>query len=114
VVERVRAVRMEELATSVVCAMELRYGAARHPRGTMLWARISREVLPLMRMLPFGLEDAVRSGNLLAELEGRGERIGVEDVVIAATALEHGLTVATRNVRHFSRIQGLPVESWWA
>ena len=62
VVERVRALRMEELATSVVRAMELRYGAARHPRGTMLWARISREVLPLMRMLPFGLEEGREVG----------------------------------------------------
>ncbi len=97
----------------MVCAMELRYGAARHPQGTMLWARISREVLPLIRMLPLGLEEAVRSGNLLADLEGRGEPIGVEDVLIAATALQNELTVATRNVRHFSRIPGLPVESWW-
>ena len=55
----------------------------------------------------------MRSGNLLAKLEGRGEPIGMDDVLIAATALEHGLTVATRNERHVSRIQGLPVESWW-
>lgn len=114
VVERVRAARPEQLATSVVCAVELRYGAARHPSGAMLWARIAREVLPLIRMLPFGMEEAIKAGDVLADLEARGEPIGVEDVYIAATALEHGLTVATRNLRHFSRIRGLPVESWWA
>lgn len=113
VIERVRATRQEQLATSVVCIMELRHGAARHPRGTMLWARITREVLPLIHMLPFGFEEAVRSGEILADLEGRGEPIGVEEVLIAASALEHGLTLVTRNVRHFSRIRGLAVESWW-
>ena len=30
------------------------------------------------------------------------------DLLIAATALEHGLTVATRNVRHFEPM-GVPV-----
>lgn len=46
-------------------------------------------------------------------LESRGLTIGIEDVLIAATALVHGLRVATRNLRHFARIPGLQAESWW-
>ena len=42
-----------------------------------------------------------------------GEVIGIEDVLIGATALENDFTVVTRNVRHFSRLDGLVVESWW-
>jgi predicted nucleic acid-binding protein len=34
------------------------------------------------------------------------------DLLIAATALEHGLIVATLNVRHFSMIAGLSWEDW--
>lgn len=48
------------------------------------------------RILPFTTSIAVRWGRLSARL-GRDDI----DLVIAATALEHGLTVATRNVRHF-------------
>jgi tRNA(fMet)-specific endonuclease VapC len=66
-----------------------------------------------VRILPFGEAEAVRAGDLLALLESEGVPIGTEDVLIGATALEAGLTVVTRNVKHFDRIPGLTVESWW-
>jgi len=34
------------------------------------------------------------------------------DILIAATALEHGLVIATGNVTHFGRIPGLQVVNW--
>ena len=106
-------VRVETLYTSVTCVMELRFGAARHPAGRELWKRIVDEVLPRVQVLPVDVVVAVRSGGLLAALEADGLPIGTEDVLIAATALVHDLTVVTRNVRHFSRVGGLVVESWW-
>lgn len=36
--------------------------------------------------------------------------IATPDALIAATALVHGLTVVTRNERHFTRVSGLRVE----
>ena len=36
--------------------------------------------------------------NLLAELKRKGRAMPVKDSLIAATARQHGLTVATRNV----------------
>ena len=79
----------------------------------MLWERIAREVLSRVRVLPFGEREALRAGDLLADLEAAGQPIGIEDVLIGATALVGSLTVATRNVRHFRRLPGLVVESWW-
>jgi tRNA(fMet)-specific endonuclease VapC len=38
--------------------------------------------------------------------------ISERDLVIAATALAHGHTVATGNVRDFGRVAGLVVEDW--
>jgi tRNA(fMet)-specific endonuclease VapC len=113
VLQRLRSVPGEALFTSVVCITELRFGALRHPRGRALWKRIEAEVLPRVRVLPLSMGEALRAGDLLAELAGRGEPIGVEDVLIAATALEGGLTAVTRNLKHFSRIPGLAMESWW-
>ncbi len=55
------------------------------------------------RILPVDVASARRWGQLSAAL-GHG---GV-DILIAATALEHGLTVVTRNVRHFEPT-GVPV-----
>jgi antitoxin (DNA-binding transcriptional repressor) of toxin-antitoxin stability system len=42
----------------------------------------------------------------------RGELIGDADILIAATALEHGLAIATGNIVHFERIPGLQVVNW--
>jgi tRNA(fMet)-specific endonuclease VapC len=113
VVERLREVAASTAYTSSVCVTELRYGARRHPGGDGLWERIAREVLSRVQILPLGEAEALRAGDLLAELESAGQPIGVEDVLIGATALVGSLTVATRNVRLFRRLPGLTVESWW-
>jgi predicted nucleic acid-binding protein len=114
VAERVRSAARTDLATSTVCVMELRYGAALHPNGPALWARIEAEILPRIRIVPVTQAAAVRAGDILARLRRAGAPIGLEDVLIGATALEARLVVATRNVAHFERIEGLTVESWFA
>jgi tRNA(fMet)-specific endonuclease VapC len=113
VLERLRGLPPQGLFTSSICVMELRFGAARVAHGAALWERIRREVLPLVTILPVGEAVALRAGEALAALESRGELVGVEDLLIASTALTHGLAVATRNVKHLSRVAGLVVESWW-
>ncbi len=50
------------------------------------------------RVLPVTPEIACRWGELTARVGHDGA-----DVVIAATALQHGLSVVTRNERHFSQ-----------
>ena len=82
--------------------------------GAALWARIGREILGRVQILPFGDEEARRCGDLLAALAKAGTPIEIEDAQIAATALTRGFAVVTGNVRHFQRIAGLRVESWLA
>ena len=49
------------------------------------------------RILPLGVDIARRWGRLSAQVGNNGI-----DLAIAATALEHGLTIATRNVSDFA------------
>jgi hypothetical protein len=49
------------------------------------------------RILPLDIGSALRWGRLSAQFGHAGH-----DLAIAATALEHGLTVVTRNVAHFA------------
>ena len=113
VVRRLRQVRAQHVATSAVCILELRYGTARHPQGTKIWRRLSETVLSRVEILAFGEDEARNAGDILAGLERSGLPIGLEDVLIAATARTNGLVMVTRNVEHFERIEGLEVESWW-
>jgi tRNA(fMet)-specific endonuclease VapC len=59
-------------------------------------------------VLPF---DAA-AGTALDGLAAARIRIGSMDLRIAAIALANGLTVVTRNVRHFRRVPGLVTEDW--
>jgi tRNA(fMet)-specific endonuclease VapC len=46
---------------------------------------------------------------LWANLEASGKSIGSYDLIVAATALQRGSTLATFNKRHFSQVKGLPI-----
>src|SRR6266508_2375680 len=74
--------------------------AKAHERGFRQFLRVA-SVLPLNRsvMRRFAL--------VRGELRSRGLLIGDMDLLIAATALVHGHTLVTRNLRHFERVPDL-------
>ena len=51
-------------------------------------------------------------GGIYRALAAEGQRIGANDLWIAATALVHGMGVVTNNVDEFSRVPGLMVEAY--
>ncbi|MDW6020749.1 PIN domain-containing protein [Mesorhizobium sp. BAC0120] len=53
------------------------------------------------RFLPSDLQVAEQAGRLLDVARATGSDPGFEELAIAATAAAHGLTVLTRNTRHF-------------
>jgi predicted nucleic acid-binding protein len=65
-------------------------------------------------VLPVDEEVAQRFGEISARLLDRGQPIATPDLLIAATALVHDLTLVTGNVRHFAEIDGLRVANWLA
>lgn len=97
---------------SVVLA-ELLYGAARsgpahEARHRGLIAGLRAQFAPL----PFDDAAAEEYGRVRAHLAAAGQVIGPNDLMIAATALAHGLTVVTHNTAEFGRVPGLAVEDW--
>ena len=64
------------------------------------------------RILPVTASIAERWGHLAAAARQQGSTLAVVDGVIAATALEHNLTVATRNVKDFAGL-GMTVLNPW-
>lgn len=54
------------------------------------------------RLLPFDARTARIAGGLSDRAFAAGKHPGFADVAIAATALAHGLTLLTRNTKHFA------------
>lgn len=60
-------------------------------------------------VVPYTEVTALEHARLWAELESSGRMIGYYDLIVAATALENGIAVATFNQRHFGQVPGLDV-----
>jgi tRNA(fMet)-specific endonuclease VapC len=94
------------LAVSIVAVAEVYEGAFGAPDPNETLAGF-REFLRDYAILPVSDPIAERFAGLRAFLRPAGQLIPDMDLLIAATALQHDLTLLTRNVRHFSRIPGL-------
>ena len=109
VVDWIERQRTADLFVSVITVGEIERGIARQrnrdPAFAASLAAWLDRVLALYegRILPFDLHAARRWGELSAASGHSGA-----DLMIAATALEHGLTVVTRNVSDFEPT-GVPV-----
>ena len=94
---------------SVVTIGEIEKGISGHKRKNELFAQqLARWLDGILvqygdRVIPVSVEIARRWGKLSAEFGHSGS-----DLLIAATAVENGLTVVTRNMRHFEPT-GVPV-----
>ncbi len=94
--------------TSAVVATELRYGCAKKgPRSCKGKSKTCWGALPV---LPLDVPVDIKYGNLRAELEAAGERIGANDLWIVGHTCTLGLMLATGNTREFERIPGLAEE----
>lgn len=113
----VAAQDIDALFLSVVSIGELESGfttMADAERRARLEAWLERHLKLLFegRVLPVTQPIAERWGKLDGMRQSIGRPLNTADGLIAATALEHGLTVVTRNVKDFSGL-GLTVLNPW-
>ena len=102
----------QSLFTSSICVTELRLGCALRGDFESFWAKISKNIISRVNVIPFGHQEALIAGDILASLQKIGQSIGIEDAIIGSTALSHKLVMVTANIRHFSKIKGLAIENW--
>jgi len=107
----------QSLYLSVVTIGELRRGFVILPaskRRTELERWFENDLLPRFqgRVLPVTQSVADRWGALDGACQLKGTPLNTADGMIAATAVEHGLTLVTRNVKDFARV-GVEVFNPW-
>ena len=74
----------QNLYTSTICIMELRYGSALRDDFKIFWEELVDRIVSQIQVVPVGLKEGLLAGDLLASLRKKGQVIGLEDVLIAA------------------------------
>jgi len=101
-----------DIGIPTIALFELEVGIAKSSSPKKRLSQL-RELLNVVYVIPFDDRAARASAGVRAALEIKGTPIGPYDVLIAGSALAHGVTLVTRNTKEFSRVEGLTLESWF-
>jgi tRNA(fMet)-specific endonuclease VapC len=110
IIQRLQALQPEGLGLSVIVLAEL-YEGVYYSRDAAQSEQKLNDFLESVTLV--GMDEATAKifGRERGRLRAAGMMIGDMDLLIAATALQYGLTLLTNNRKHFERIEGLRIES---
>lgn len=108
---RVRQYQPADIGLSAIVMHELYFGAFKSQRRDLNLGLVDGL---RFEIIPFDQEDARHAGEIRAALAAQGTPIGGYDVLIAGQARARALTLVTRNLREFQRVDGLGSENWEA
>ena len=100
-----------EIFVCSVVKAEMFYGSQKSARRERNLT-VQRTFFARYVSLPFDDVAAEQYALLRADLEARGQPIGANDLLIAAIALAHDLTLVTHNMSEFACVSGLRLEDW--
>ena len=107
-IKPISADNVVQFAMSVITYAELLYGIEKSPNPTK-----ARDILKeVVRDIPIVVLSVTPNivetfSTIKVTLEHTGQRMEDFDLLIAATAMEHNLTLVTDNKKHFRRIKSL-------
>ena len=110
VAEKIAAEGETTVATSIIVAAELRFGAAKS--GSRRLTRQLDAILTVLPVLPFAAPAEERYADIRRRLEAAGTPIGANDLLIAAHARALDLVLVTANSKEFKRVKGLRHLDW--
>jgi tRNA(fMet)-specific endonuclease VapC len=99
------------LKLPAIVAAELICGAEKSSDSSKNMEQVKRFLMPF-EIAPFDLGAAYSYGKIRASLEKRGDIIGPNDMIIAATVLSQNGILVTNNTKEFARVKNLAIEDW--
>ena len=100
-----------QMSLSVITLLELYYGAYKSEKVASNLSKV-KIIEKAFKIIPTGTEVLDIFGMIKADLERSGNPLDDFDLIIAACALAHNLTLVSNNTRHFERIPGLKLDNW--
>ena len=101
----------EELKITTPTVFELFSGAFRSRRPEEECQKVLK-ILVTQKTLEFDMLSSMKAGEIDGRLIAEGKKIEQIDSMIASIALLNNETLLTRNVKDFSKIKGLKIESY--
>jgi tRNA(fMet)-specific endonuclease VapC len=102
---------IEDPKTTMINVFELYYGAMRSIKPEKAMSE-TNSLLKSMDILNFDRSAAAKAADIHAKLMNSGNSLDIQDVLIAGIVISNKEELVTRNIDHFSRIQGLRCRSW--
>jgi tRNA(fMet)-specific endonuclease VapC len=111
VYERFKRLAVGDVGVSAITYCELQFGVANSMQPEKNQLALTEFLGPL-EVLDFPSAAAMVYGDIRAHLQRAGTPIGNYDLLLAAHALQQGLTLVTNNTKEFKRVPDLRVEDW--
>jgi tRNA(fMet)-specific endonuclease VapC len=110
--EKIREVGFENCVVSEITIAELKYGIAKSTKKEKNQQALDTfqskiDILPIFTALDIYATEK-------AQLKIKGRMLDDFDLLIGATAIHNNLTLVTRNVSDFDRLDGIKIEDWTA
>lgn len=107
----IESLNPEDIVLCSIVKAELFYGAmkSRNPDKNL---GKQQKFINRFVSLSFNDDSAKIYGDIRSQLEKLGTPIGPNDMLIAAIAVQNGMTLVTHNTREFNRIRNLKIEDW--
>lgn len=110
--DKIKCSKPSDLAVPCIVLMEIHYGLKLNPQKATRIQPIVNDLLNFMIILPYSAHEALMTAEIRAHLKQQGTPIGSYDLLIAATALQHQLTLVTANENEFTHVKNLRLENW--
>jgi tRNA(fMet)-specific endonuclease VapC len=101
-----------EVAVSVVSQVQAETGLRLQPRALSRYGELMKTMLATLRVIEFGSAEAQKASQLAGYLAQQHESLSGFELILAATALTHGLTLITDEPQRYLSVPGLEVENW--
>jgi len=111
VLKRFEALDVGEVGMSMITHAELLYGAKRsqHPEKAIVTLE---QLISLIPVQPLHDGVAIHYADIRADLAGKGNMIGNNDLWIAAHVRSMNKILVSNNLKEFERVQGLRLDNW--
>ena len=111
-IKQIKALSPRNLFMSTISVYEVFYGLEKNKAFSKKHNHIINSFVNQINTLEFSKTTAMIAADIRYQLSSSGKIIGPYDLLIAATALEHELTLVSSNINELARVPNIRLINW--